>query len=132
MKYLITFLTVLSFTMVYAQKEGSETPVIYADPYELPQFQGGDMALKRFLASHLNYPQRAVEEGLTGKCYTQFVVNEDGTITDLVVKRGVPNCPECDAEAIRVIKLMPKWIPGKVDGKVAKMNYNLPVSFNIM
>jgi len=135
MKYLIAVLTVLPFTMVYAQQEGSEppieTPVVYVDPEEPPQFPGGETALVQFLATYLNYPKRALEEKLTGKCYLQFEITEDGTMTDLVMKRGVPNCPECDAEAIRVIKLMPKWIPGKVDGKVANMKYNLPVSFNL-
>jgi protein TonB len=143
MKYLVALLMFLPLTIMFAQ-EGAIDPSVQPQTYPAsigdsiegfpnvevePQFPGGIADLKRFLASNINYPQRALEEGLMGKCYTQFLVNEDGTITDLVVMRGVPNCPECDAEAIRVIKLMPKWIPGKVDGKTTKMKYSLPVVF---
>ncbi|MES2556879.1 MAG: energy transducer TonB [Bacteroidota bacterium] len=106
-------------------------PPVYKYADEEPQFPGGKSALNMFLVDHLRYPQRAAELGITGKCYTQFIVSEDGTITNLVVKRGVPDCPECDEEAIRVIKLMPKWIPGKVNGKADKMIYNLPIPFNL-
>ena len=86
---------------------------------------------KRYLAENIKYPQTAVEMGLEGKCYLQFVVSENGYISNVRVKKGVTDCPECDQEAIRVVKSMPKWTPGKVNGKAVNSTFSLPVSFKL-
>ena len=87
--------------------------------------------MKRYLAENIKYPQTAVEMGLEGKCYLQFVVSENGYISNVRVKKGVTDCPECDQEAIRVVKSMPKWTPGKVNGKAVNSTFSLPVSFKL-
>lgn len=128
MKLILTLLLLLPTTVFTALAQDEK---IYPVLDEEPQFPGGTAALKRFLVENIVYPQRALEAGITGKCYTQFIVSEDGTITNPIVKRGVPDCPECDAEAIRVIKLMPKWIPGKYSGEADKSVYYLQIPFKM-
>ncbi len=138
MKYLFALLAVLPFTIVFSQsgetlpvKDTTEREVIHVLLDESPEFPGGSAALNRFLVENLVYPQRALDEKLTGKCYLQFVVNADGTISNPVVRRGVPNCPECDAEAIRVVQLMPKWVKGSMARKIIPQTINLPISFTL-
>ncbi|MDH4474547.1 MAG: TonB family protein [Fluviicola sp.] len=98
---------------------------------ESAEFPGGPAALKKFLSENINYPQSAIELGLEGKCYLQFVVSKQGSISNVEVKRGVTDCPECDKEAERVVRSMPKWKPGKNDGKAVNSTFNLPVSFKL-
>ena len=108
-----------------------EEPVIYEIVDENAEPPGGMAALKRYLAENIQYPQTAVEMGLEGKCYLQFVVSENGYISNVKVKKGVQDCPECDKEAIRVLKGMPKWTPGKINGKAVNSTFSLPVSFKL-
>ncbi len=105
--------------------------VIYEIVEEDPGYPGGIEALKKFLAQNIVYPSKAIEKGINGKCIVQFTISETGVPSDFVVKRGVPDCPECDEEALRVLKLMPNWIPGKRNGKPAKTYYSLPVKFYV-
>lgn len=85
--------------------------------------------MRKFIAENLVYPESAQKAGIEGKAYLQFVVGTDGKLTDIKVMRGVADCPECDAEAVRVVRLMPNWIPGKNAGKPVKSYYNLPIAF---
>ncbi len=105
--------------------------IIYEIVEEDPEYPGGLEALKKFLAQNVVYPSKAIEKGFNGKCIVQFTISETGVPSDFVVKKGVPNCPECDEEALRVLKLMPNWIPGKRNGKPAKTYYSLPVKFYV-
>ncbi len=84
-----------------------------------------------FLSKNLNYPETAVEEQLQGKCYLSFVVDLKGNITNIKVTRGVKGCSECDAEAIRVIKMMPAWTPAKLNGKSIKAPCNAVIVFRL-
>ncbi len=132
MKTLLLFLLIVNCAPIWAQEPvipAKET--IVAVPDEPAQFPGGNEALRKFLAENLVYLQRAAEEGLSGQCYIQLLITEDGTITNPKVKHGVPDCPECDAEAMRLVKLMPKWIPGKIEGKAVNSLYYLPISFYV-
>lgn len=87
--------------------------------------------LKKYLAENIVYPQRALELGLQGKCYLQFIVSSFGNISNVHVMRSVPDCKECDDEAVRVVKGMPNWIPAKNGGKPVNSTYNLPVLFKL-
>lgn len=98
---------------------------------EPAEFLGGMTALRDYLMKNVKYPAIAKDAGIQGKCYLRFVVNTDGSVSDVKVLRGVSDCPECDQEALRVVKNMPNWIPGKINGKVVKMYYNLPISFKL-
>ena len=94
---------------------------------EMPQFPGGMKALMDYLSANVKYPEAAKQAGISGRVTTQFVVGEDGVIRDVKVVRSVS--PELDAEAIRVMSSMPKWKPGKQDGKPVPVRYTVPVNF---
>lgn len=113
------------------EKVEKKEEVIYDIVDEPAEPNGGMAALKKYLAENIKYPQTAVEMGLEGKCYLQFVVSENGYISNVKVKKGVTDCPECDQEAIRVVKAMPKWTPGKINGKAVNSTFSLPVSFKL-
>ena len=108
-----------------------EQEPIYDIVDEPAEFPGGLAALKRYMMENLKYPQTAVEMGLQGKVFLQFYILEDGSITGIKIKKGVVDCPECDAEAVRLVKSMPKWKPGKVNGKAVNSTFSLPVSFKL-
>lgn len=111
------------------EKKEDNTVHLYVE--ESAEFPGGMGALKQYLADNIKYPQTALELGVEGKCYLQFVVSASGNISNVEVKRGVPDCPECDKEAVRVVKNMPHWKPGKNGGKAVHSVFNLPVTFKI-
>jgi protein TonB len=96
-----------------------------------PEFPGGRPELLKYISSNIQYPQRALKKKLEGKCYLRFIVETDGSITNPKVLRGVPDCPECDAEALRVVSAMPKWKPGELDGKPVRSAYNLPIVYKV-
>jgi len=93
------------------------------------EFIGGDPACLYFLQSNLKYPEYALDAGIGGKVYLRFVVSKTGSISNVVVQRGIPDCKECDDEAVRVISSMPNWKPGLVNGKEVNSYYSLPIKF---
>jgi TonB family protein len=96
---------------------------------ENPQFPGGEAGLIRFLQTNIVYPQNALEQKIQGKVLLRFVVNEDGSVSDVKVVRSV--CPDLDREAWRVVKLLPRFIPGKRNGQPVKVYFNLPIVFKL-
>jgi protein TonB len=94
-----------------------------------PTFPGGDEARIRFLQNNIKYPQMARESSIQGTVYVTFVVERDGSVTDVRVLRGIGG--GCDEEAIRVIKAMPKWVPGKQRGKPVRVQFNMPIKFTL-
>ena len=101
--------------------------VVFVTAEENPEFKGDIFA---YLSKSLKYPIIPQENGVQGKVICQFVVNRDGSITDIEVVRGVDKY--LDAEAIRVIKTMPAWKPGKMNGKPVRVKFTLPVVFRLM
>lgn len=96
---------------------------------QMPSFPGGPSALMQYLASNIKYPVVAQENGVQGRVIVGFVVGKDGSIKDVKVIKGVD--PSLDREAERVVKSMPKWIPGKQNGQEVTVKYNVPVSFKL-
>ena len=94
-----------------------------------PSFPGGNAALMSWLSSNIHYPPVAEENGIQGRVVVSFVVEPDGSISNVQVVRGVD--PSLDKEASRVTKAMPKWIPGKQNGQAVRVKYNLPVTFKL-
>ena len=94
---------------------------------DAPQYPGGDEARIRFLNDNIRYPQMARESGIQGIVYITFVVERDGSITDVRILRPIGG--GCDEEAIRVIKAMPKWTPGKQRGRPVRVQFNMPIRF---
>jgi protein TonB len=84
---------------------------------------------QKFLASNLRYPNSVIENDIQGKVVVKFVINEDGTISDIAVIKSVD--PALDAEAIRIVSKFPKWQPGMYDDKPVKVSFTLPIVFNL-
>lgn len=96
---------------------------------EMPEFPGGQEKLLAFLASHVKYPSKAMENGIQGRVIVGFVIAEDGSVVEPEVVKSID--PELDKEAIRVVKSMPKWKPGKKDGTPVRVSYKIPVTFRM-
>jgi len=96
---------------------------------EMPQFPGGQAALLEYLAKNIKYPVVAEENGVQGRVVVTFVVERDGSITDVRVIKSVD--PSLDKEATRVVKSMPKWQPGKQNGSAVRVKYTVPVQFRL-
>jgi len=96
---------------------------------EAPSYPGGDEARIRFLQENIKYPQMARESGIQGTVYVTFVVEKNGSVTDVKVLRGIGG--GCDEEAIRVIQAMPPWNPGKQRGKPVRVQFNMPIKFTL-
>ena len=95
----------------------------------MPVFPGGDAAMIEFLQKNMVYPENAKKKGITGKVFVGFVVEANGSITDVKVLRGFDK--ECDAEAVRLVKLMPKWKPGSDKGKPVRVSFVMPFNFKL-
>jgi len=98
-----------------------------ASVQEQPEFPGGVEAMYKYLGKNIKYPTMEQEAGISGKVYVEFVVSQTGAITEVTLKRGVSK--GLDNEALRVVKAMPAWSPGKMNGKPVKVRYILPVNF---
>lgn len=110
-------------------EENDESQEIFAVVDEMPEFQGGTSALMEYLQEHISYPTTARENGIQGRVIVSFVINEDGSISDVKVERSVDS--DLDKEAIRVVQSMPKWIPGRQGGKNVRVKYTIPVLFRL-
>lgn len=106
-----------------------EEETVWVAVEEDPEFPGGLDALSQYLADNIQYPALARENGITGKVFVTFVVEKDGRVGQIKILRDIGG--GCGAEAVRVVKAMPKWKPGKQSGKPVRTQFNLPVSFNL-
>lgn len=135
MKRVLLILALLfTYVMVNAQsntgsKEKTSNEKIY-DVVEMPpSFPGGQAALLAWIASHVNYPQKAMESRIEGRIIIGFVIECDGSVSQAKIIRSVD--PLLDDEAIRVVMGMPKWTPGRQNGKNVRVKYNVPVNFRL-
>lgn len=115
--------------VIAAPKVEDEQPVSIAMVEQKPEFPGGEAAMYKWLGENIVYPAAASEEGVQGRVVVEFVVGKDGSITNVKVVR--PRHPALDKEALRVVKAMPKWMPGRNNGQPVKVTYTLPVTFRL-
>ena len=117
----------------YVAPEVEEEEVVEAEIFtiveEMPEFPGGMQKLADYLAKNIKYPQMARESGIQGRVFVNFVVETDGSVSKVNVMRSLGG--GCDEEAMRVVKSMPKWKPGKQRGKPVRVSYILPVNFKL-
>ena len=106
-----------------------EETKIFTVVEQMPLFPGGDAALMAYLRDNIHYPTVAAENGVQGRVVVGFVVERDGSITDVNVLRSVD--PSLDREAMRVVKGMPRWTPGKQNGSAVRVKYQVPVTFRL-
>lgn len=95
----------------------------------MPEFPGGAEAMMAFIAKNMKYPPMARESGIQGRVFVNFVVEPNGSVSNVKVLRGIGG--GCDEEAIRVVESMPKWTPGRQRGKAVRVSFNLPVRFTL-
>lgn len=124
-----TEVTEIPYIPPVIEEEPDDNNLVYDKVEQLPQFPGGQSSLISFLSHNVKYPKVCQENGIQGTVIIQFIVNKNGNISDVSVKKGVN--PYLDTEAIRVIKSMPKWTPGRQKGKPVNVKYTLPINFRL-
>ena len=120
---------VLKAKEVIADEPKVEEQKVFDVVEQMPEFPGGQAELLKWISEHIKYPAVAEENGIQGRVVATFVVERDGSVTDVKVVRSID--PALDKEAIRVLKQMPKWIPGKQNGSAVRVKYTVPVTFKL-
>ncbi len=123
--------TIINVAPVISAKEEveEEEAQVFFIVEDMPEFPGGEMALRTYIANAIKYPVIAQENGIQGKVYVTFVVGKDGSVSNASIARGVD--PSIDKEALRVINTLPKWKPGKQRGKPVNVSYTVPINFQL-
>ena len=132
MKVIFTLIVLAFSSIVFGQQDPPviESQEVYQDDLPSdPEYPGGPSAMMRFLANNVQYPQSAMENSEQGKVYVQFVIEKDGSVTNVKVMRGVSEA--IDMEALRVVNKMPTWKPGEVNGKPVRVRQIIPISFRL-
>lgn len=102
---------------------------VYDVVEQMPEYPGGMEAMIEFLSTNVKYPEDAIKQNIGGRVMVMFVIEPDGSVTNVRVAKKV--FPSLDAEAVRVVKTMPKWKPGKEKGRAVRVNFTIPVIFSI-
>ncbi len=110
-------------------EEEEVAPISFAVVEDKPIFPGGDAALMKFIANNTKYPEIAKENGIQGRVFIQFVIDKTGRVTRCQVAKGVD--PYLDSEALRVVKMLPNWSPGKQRGKAVPVTFVVPINFKL-
>ncbi len=121
--------TIMDEYIPVEEEEEIGEEVIFQVVEDNPEFPGGMGELYKFLGQNTKYPPIAKESGIQGRVFVNFVVEKDGSISNVKVLRGIGG--GCDEEAIRVVKSMPRWKPGKQRGKAVRVSFNLPIKFTL-
>ena len=120
---------VLLFSFMTSTAQTKKNDMVFDVVEVMPQFPGGQIAMLQYLMKNIKYPEQAVKEGIQGRVTVRFIVEKDGSISD--VKPVLSVHPLLNKEAVRVVKSMPKWTPGKQNGKPVRVRFNLPVMFKL-
>ena len=131
---LLTTLSVLVLLFVAntnatAQNKKAANDKVYEKVEVMPEFPGGEQAMMEFVAKNVIYPKEAIEKEIDGRVLVSFIVEKDGSINEVKVMKGIGG--GCDEEAVRVISAMPKWMPGKQEGKPVRVSYMMPITFRL-
>ena len=102
---------------------------VYQIVEEMPQYTGGEAAMMEYVAKNIVYPQEARDKEISGRVFVSFIVEKDGSVNEVNVKKGIGG--GCDEEAVRVVKAMPKWKPGKMKGEAVRVSYQMPIFFKL-
>ena len=120
---------VLLFSFMTSTAQTKKNNMVFDVVEVMPQFPGGQIAMLQYLMKNIKYPEQAVKEGIQGRVTVRFIVEKDGSISD--VKPVLSVHPLLNKEAVRVVESMPKWTPGKQNGKPVRVRFNLPVMFKL-
>jgi len=130
--YFTLIIGLLIFQVSFAediQQDTAKHEMVYDMPEHMPQFPGGADKMEHFIFSNIKYPLKAKEQKIQGKVYVQFIVEKDGSISEIKIRRGAHEL--LDQEAIRVVKMMPNWKPGTMRGRKVRVRYTLPITFHL-
>lgn len=127
--FIIALLTLTGMSKAMAQQEVALEEKVYEVVEEMPSFPGGQGAMFEFIANNIQYPIVAEENGVQGRVLVSFVIKKDGSLSNVRVVKSVD--PALDKEAVRLIKSMPKWIPGKEKGQFVNVKFTVPVTFRL-
>ena len=120
---------VLLFSFMTSTAQTKKKDMVFDVVEVMPQFPGGQIAMLQYLMKNIKYPEQAMKEGIQGRVAVRFIVEKDGSISD--VKPVLSVHPLLNKEAVRVVESMPKWSPGKHNGKPVRVRFNLPVMFKL-
>jgi len=121
--------TIIDAVPVIDDEEEEKDEQVFVVVEDMPEFPGGELALRKWIANHIDYPVIAAENGIQGKVYVTFVVDKDGSISNARIARGVD--PSIDQEALRVVNNLPNWKPGMQRGKPVRVSYTVPINFQL-
>jgi periplasmic protein TonB len=96
-----------------------------------PEYPGGSKEMFAYIAKNMRYPTSAIENEIEGKVFIRFVIDKSGNIVNPEIARGIGGCPECEQEALRIVRAMPKWKPAMVAGEPVKSLFYLPITFHL-
>jgi tonB family C-terminal domain len=120
---------VLFFSFTTSTAQTKKNDMVFDVVEVMPQFPGGQIAMMKYIMENIKYPKQIMEEGIQGRVTVSFIVEKDGRVSNVRLLRSVQSA--LDKEAIRVVKSMPKWTPGKHNGKPVRVRFNLPVMFKL-
>ena len=120
---------VLLFSLMTSTAQTKKSNMVYDVVEVMPQYPGGQTAMLKYIMENIKYPKQIMEEGIQGRVTVSFIVEKDGRVSNVRLLRSVQL--SLDKEAIRVVKSMPKWTPGKQNGKPVRVRFNLPVMFKL-
>lgn len=128
LKVALTMLALL-FSFMTSTAQTKKNNMAYDVVEVMPQYPGGQIAMMKYIMENIKYPKQAMKEGIQGRVTVSFIVEKDGRVSNVRLLRSVQSA--LDKEAIRVVKSMPKWTPGKHNGKPVRVRFNLPVMFKL-
>ena len=120
---------VLLFSFMTSTAQTKKNNMVYDVVEVMPQYPGGQIAMLKYIMENIKYPEQAMKEGIQGRVAVRFIVEKDGSISD--VKPILSVHPLLNKEAVRVVESMPKWTPGKQNGKPVRVRFNVPVMFKL-
>ena len=130
MKAIFIITLLMCYGTMTSQVDSTVSTEVYDIVEVMPEFSGGNQKMYDFLLENIEYPQIMSESNFTGKVFYQFVVNENGSLSNFKLLRSC-GITELDNEALRVLKIMPNWSPGKLQQKEVKVRYIIPIRFEI-
>lgn len=120
---------VLLFSFMTSTAQTKKNDMVFDVVEVMPQYPGGQIAMLKYIMENIKYPEQAMKEGIQGRVTVRFIVEKDGSISD--VRPVLSVHPLLNKEAVRVVESMPKWSPGKQNGKPVRVRFNVPVMFKL-
>ncbi len=120
---------VLLFSFMTSTAQTKKNDMVFDVVEVMPQYPGGPIAMLKYIKENIKYPEQAMKEGIQGRVTVSFIIEKDGSISDVKAVRSVH--PLLDKEAVRMVKSMPKWSPATQNGKPVRVRYNVPVMFKL-